>query len=61
MNSEQIVITGFKRIAVICGCGKTTLHKWIKQEAFPAFKKDGTWRAVPEDIKDWFKGQVKIS
>jgi predicted DNA-binding transcriptional regulator AlpA len=57
--SEQIVIVGLKRICAICGCGRNTIYDWIERESFPAWKKCGVWRAVPEEVKVWMSEQRK--
>lgn len=48
---------GMKMIAVECGCSQRTLRRWIRQENFPAFKKDGVYRAIEDDVVVWLRNQ----
>lgn len=50
----EIVWTGLKVIADKCGCSKGTLREWINRDGFPAWKKDGSWRAVVREVEVWF-------
>jgi predicted DNA-binding transcriptional regulator AlpA len=54
---SKIVIAGLDNIATELGCSRKTLYKWIRTKDFPAFKLDGTWRAMPKDILGWLDGQ----
>jgi predicted DNA-binding transcriptional regulator AlpA len=54
---HDIVIVGLKVIADACGTSTKTVYRWISEMGFPASKVDGTWRAVPEDVKRWFSDQ----
>ena len=54
---NQIVISRLKTIAEVCDCSVKTLKVWIRKEEFPAWKKAGMWRALPEDIKAWMVEQ----
>lgn len=59
--NEKVVITGLASIAEFVGTSKKTLYRWIVQEGFPAFKKDGAWRVLPSDVEDWFREQKTLS
>ncbi len=55
MASERLVFAGLDNIAEALGCSKKTLYKWITDKAFPAFKMDGVWRALPGDVERWLR------
>ncbi len=55
--NEQIVVVGIKRLAAVCGCGRNTMYLWIRKKGFPAWKEDGVWRGVPDDIKVWLRAR----
>jgi excisionase family DNA binding protein len=59
MKELVLVISPLKAIAAAMNCSPDTLRRWIKEEGFPAFQLDGTWRAVPEDVKQWLREQCK--
>lgn len=54
---DRVVIAGLDNIAQAMGCSRKTLYKWIRNKGFPAFKMDGTWRAMPHELRDWTAAQ----
>lgn len=53
----QSVISPLRKIAEHVNCSEATLRRWIKDEGFPAFKKDEVWRVLSEDVLEWFRHQ----
>jgi hypothetical protein len=60
MMADEIVIVGLKVIADKCQTTEKTIRRWVRKRGFPASQIDGTWRAVPEDVKQWFSEQAKM-
>lgn len=55
--AEEIVWVGLKVIAARVGCGRDLLLRWIHKSGFPAWKQDGTWRALPFEASQWLQQQ----
>lgn len=40
------------------GIGQTTFYRILAEdETFPVHKVRGKWKSIPEELRDWFKGQ----
>lgn len=54
---SELLIVGAKSIAQTIGEGRNDIPRLVAQEGLPAWKKRGTWRALPEDLTEWLRKQ----
>lgn len=56
---SEIVLVGAKEIGAAIGENPKEIKRLVVEEGLPAFrrKSKGTWKAIPEDLRAWVKGQ----
>lgn len=56
---SEIVLVGAKEIGAAIGENPKEIKRLVVEEGLPAFrrKSKGTWKAIPDDLRVWVKGQ----